>query len=525
MTNRMLLAWLFLALLAAAAAPPAHSADPSTKPTLASRIEELIAAARYASSRWGVHAVEADTGKIVYTHNAEQLFAPASVTKLYSCAAALVVLGADHRFETPVYQRGTLTKGQLQGDLVLVAKGDLTLGGRTTKDGTMAFADDDHIYSTAVKRTTGITDTDPIAGLKDLARQVKAAGINSVTGDVLIDTRLFAPAKGSGSGPDQLSPILVNDNIIDVIVSPAEKPGLPATYELRPRTALAQIDVLVQTVEKGRSLSIRTQNVGPQRWTVRGRIPVGAKPQVRICPVDDPVRFARALFIEALRREGVEVTASPLQAPGELPEVGAYEKLPRVAAFRSPPLSEALKVTLKVSHNLYASTLPLLLAADAGKRTLREGMAEQAKALRKLGVDVSRISLESGAGGGDGDKVSPRATVQLLQALRKRDDWDKFEAALPVLGEDGTLVRTVAKDSPARGKVRGKTGTYTDNNHLLEQAHLRAKSLAGVMTTAGGKNLVFAIFVNDVPLPRGRGADDEGRMIGRLCEVLYQHAP
>src|SRR4051794_11952595 len=167
MTTRTLPAWLSLALLAAWP-PPARPAAPFTQATLASRIDDLITAPRYASSRWGVLAVEADSGKIVYTHNAEQLFAPASVTKLYSCAAALVVLGADHRFETPVYQRGTLSMGELKGDLILVARGDLTLGGRTTKDGTMAFADDDHIYATPVKRTTGITDTDPLAGLKDL---------------------------------------------------------------------------------------------------------------------------------------------------------------------------------------------------------------------------------------------------------------------------------------------------------------------------------------------------------------------
>src|SRR5581483_3151844 len=125
--------------------------------------------------------------------------------------------------------------------------------------------------------------------------------------------------------------------------------GQPATYELRPKTDLVQIDVQVDTVvAKGRT-RITTSRVGPQRWTVRGRVALGAEPQVRICAVDDPAGFARALFIEALRREGVVVPASVLRAPtAELPEAGSYSKLPCVAKFRSPPLSEALKVTLKV---------------------------------------------------------------------------------------------------------------------------------------------------------------------------------
>ena len=77
-------------------------------------------------------------------------------------------------------------------------------------------------------------------------------------------------------------------------------------------------------------------------------------------------------------------------------------------------------VTLKVSHNLYASMLPLLLAVKNDKRTMVDGMRLQGKVLKDLGLDVSEISLESGAGGGNGDRVSPRATVQLVQAMAKR---------------------------------------------------------------------------------------------------------
>ncbi len=496
-----------------------------TPQQLDSQIKGVITRPEYQHSRWGLLAVDVETGQPVYEHNADLLFAPASVTKLYSCAAALLGLGADHRFETPVYRRGNLQDGRFQGDLILVAKGDLTLGGRTDAEGKMAFKDHDHIYATATGTRTEVTNTDPLAGLKALAKQVKEAGIKQVDGDVLIDDRLFEQTRGSGSGPSIVTPILVNDNLVDVIVMPAAKAGESAAIQLRPATPYVQVDALVETAAEG-ATRITTERVGPQRYTVRGRIPISAKPQVRILPVDDPAGFARALFIETLRKEGVIVRASELRPPtAELPEKETYAKLPRVAAFTSPPLIEALKVTLKVSHNLYASTLPLLLAVKEGKRTLPEGMRIQRRLLAELGVDVNGISLESGAGGGNGDRVSPRATVQLLVALAKRPDFAQFKAALSELGVDGTLADAVGSDSPARGQVFAKTGTYGDRDLLNDRTMLRSKSLAGVMTTAGGRNLAFAIFVNEVPLPRGVDAAREGKVLGKLAEILFQYTP
>jgi serine-type D-Ala-D-Ala carboxypeptidase/endopeptidase (penicillin-binding protein 4) len=319
---------------------------------------------------------------------------------------------------------------------------------------------------------------------------------------------------------------MANDNLVDVIVRPGAKAGDKASIELRPETTFVQVDARVDTVAKGEKLSVTTRRVGTGRFVVRGQIPVSVKQAVRVCAVDDPAGFARALFIDALRAEGVKIHASVLETPtAELPEKDSYDKLSRVALFRSPPLSEAIKVILKVSHNLHSSALPQLVALKHGERTQPAGMRIQGRVLGKLGVDVKSISLESGAGGGDGDRVSPRTTVQLLQGMRKRDDWPTFEAALPVLGVDGTLATAVSKDSPARGKVKGKTGTYTDSNHLQGRVHLRAKSLGGVMTTAKGKTLVFTIFVNDVILPVGATATREGKTIGKLCELIYQHAP
>jgi D-alanyl-D-alanine carboxypeptidase/D-alanyl-D-alanine-endopeptidase (penicillin-binding protein 4) len=220
------------------------------------------------------------------------------------------------------------------------------------------------------------------------------------------------------------------------------------------------------------------------------------------------------------------VKLSPLSRPtATLPETDAYAGLSRVARYESPPLSELLKVILKVSHNLYASTLPLLIASKHDKRTLPEGLALEGKILTELGVDVSGIALESGAGGGACDHVTPRATVQLLQAMSRRPDFPIYRAALPILGVDGTLAGVVPKDSPAHGKVMAKTGTYVDTDLLNDRMYLRCKSLAGVMTTRTGRKLLFALFLNDVPLPRGVNSTREGKVLGHVCEVLYQYAP
>jgi D-alanyl-D-alanine carboxypeptidase/D-alanyl-D-alanine-endopeptidase (penicillin-binding protein 4) len=107
--------------------------------------------------------------------------------------------------------------------------------------------------------------------------------------------------------------------------------------------------------------------------------------------------------------------------------------------------------------------------------------------------------------------------------MAKRPEFAAYKAGFPVLGVDGTLVDVVEKDSPARGKVFAKTGTYSDPDLLNDRLLLRSKSLAGVMTTAGGRELVFAIFVNDVLMPQGVEPTREGKVIGRLCEILYEH--
>jgi D-alanyl-D-alanine carboxypeptidase/D-alanyl-D-alanine-endopeptidase (penicillin-binding protein 4) len=54
---------------------------------------------------------------------------------------------------------------------------------------------------------------------------------------------------------------------------------------------------------------------------------------------------------------------------------------------------------------------------------------------------------------------------------------------------------------------------------------LTSKALAGTMTTANGRQLTLALYVNNVPLPRGVTPSREGKTLGRLCEIIYRYTP
>src|SRR3954463_1086590 len=120
----------------------------SSAAALPDGITAIIEGKRYSFARWGIHVEDRETGETVYDLNGGERFLAASTTKLYPSAAALAAYGADYRFETPIYRTSAIgSGGTLTGDLILVASGDPTMGGRTTPDGAIDFTPFDHIYA------------------------------------------------------------------------------------------------------------------------------------------------------------------------------------------------------------------------------------------------------------------------------------------------------------------------------------------------------------------------------------------
>src|SRR3984893_19283237 len=199
--------------------------------TLAEPIQKVMNRPEFAHANFGIKFVALDTGKVLYSLNSNKLFVPASTTKLLTEGAVLASLGADYQFHTRIYRTAPIDKkGKLKGDLILVASGDPNLSNRIRPDGTLAFVDEDHSYNGPA------VDGDPVTVIKQLANDVAARGLRKIEGRVLVDASLFPDGPREGGTSVVMSSIMVNDNVIDLTIAPAAKPGDAAAFISTPQT-------------------------------------------------------------------------------------------------------------------------------------------------------------------------------------------------------------------------------------------------------------------------------------------------
>src|ERR1700733_4714139 len=117
---------LAVALAVTILVPPTTAAD------LATTLDNIIDTTSALSHAFvGMRVVRLSDGRVLYTHNSERLFVPASNMKLFTTALALSKLGADYRLATQIGAAVPMdADGALPGDLELIGGGDPSLSGR-----------------------------------------------------------------------------------------------------------------------------------------------------------------------------------------------------------------------------------------------------------------------------------------------------------------------------------------------------------------------------------------------------------
>ena len=494
-----------------------------SRETLAERIDAIMARPEFKHAMFGIEFYDLDANTVAYEHNSDRFFVPGSTTKLVTMGSALQLLGAAYRFHTRVYKTGVLAAdGALRGDLVLVASGDPNLSGRIRPGDTLAFENVDHSYGGPDSH--GL-DGDPLVIVRELAAAVATHGIKRIEGRVVVDASLYAQGERDGGTGFVISPIMINDNGVDLVVRP-DSERAPAIIDISPKTSYVTLVNNVVTGAAGGEARFRiasdvTAGDGTHTVTLSGTIPVGAKPIMSSYRIPDPTRFAEIVLAEALHERGIVAAARRHEDKPDFAALAAlYSDDRLVAEHVSPPLSEEVKVTLKVSQNLHASATPSLLGAVlAHKGTSAAGFAEIKKFLSTTGADVSGASQSDGAGADA--HFTPAFMVSYLAYLAKQPTAAVFHDALPVLGKDGTLWN-IQTGSPAAGHVHAKTGTFQVRDLLHDSTMVTGKGLAGYMTTVDGRRLAFAIYANNVAVKDAASVTPVvGDALGAIAAAAY----
>jgi PBP4 family serine-type D-alanyl-D-alanine carboxypeptidase len=496
--------------------------------TLEDGVKKIMERPEFAHARFGIKFISADTGDVVYELNPQQLFVPGSTTKLLTEGTSLELLGRDYRFHTKIYRTGPIERdGTLDGDLVLVAGGDPDLSNRIQPDGTLAFENEDHSYGGPDSK--GLPG-DPLLVIREFAKQVAAKGIKRVTGRLLVDATLFPEGDRELGTGVVISPIIVNDNVLDVIVSPGPTEGSPVQLRISPQTAYVTIFNQATTGKPGskNTLDYEKEKLNPdgtRSVALTGSLALGARPLMDSYAVPAPSRFAATLLMEALKERGVaSKLAGPADSIGFKALAANYTAENVVAEHVSPPFREEVKVTLKVSQNLHASAMPFILGAlvaHKDKEIDQAGFDLENQFLTKAGLDLTGAAQSDGAGGNA--FFAPDFMVHYLLYMSKQKDFNDFYRALPILGKDGTLFN-IQVNSPAAGYVHAKTGTYAVYDALNKKLMVTGKGLAGYMDAASGQHLILALYVNMVSVP----LDDPdaaqkiaGEALGEIAAVAY----
>jgi D-alanyl-D-alanine carboxypeptidase/D-alanyl-D-alanine-endopeptidase (penicillin-binding protein 4) len=456
--------------------------------SLEARLDRLLDQPYFAQAQWGVEVVSLDSGKILFSRNADKLMKPASNAKLYTSALALHTLGPDYRIKTSFYAAAKPdADGTIHGDLIVYGRGDPSFSAR-------------------------FNDGDYKKALQPAIDAVLAAGIKRIEGDLVGDDSYFrGPPFGSDWTWDDLqeyygapaSALSFQDNVIDLVFKPGATVGEPCQIITMPATTFVTFSNRTQTTESNEPARIRIYRpLGKNLAYVWGHVPIGSPGDTESVSVNDPALWFVTMIKEALAEKGVTVGGAVRQMNWIDRETTPLDiaKLVEVASVESRPLSEIVKWTLKPSENLYAQLMLLQVGAQSsepGGNTEQAGIAALRKFLaEEVGISRNMAELQEGSGLSRAALVTPSATVKLLTFMSRHLHRKAFIDALPIAGIDGTLRRRF-KGTPAQGNVRAKTGSLEG-----------VDTLSGFLTSAKKEHLVFSIMLNNYREP---DAEHNGR--------------
>ena len=403
----------------------------------------------------------------VVDYHGDQMALPASTMKIFTALAALLQLGPDFRFNTTFETKGSIGDGVLHGDLIARFDGDPTF-----------------------KRQN----------IRNMVAALKKQGVKEISGDVVIDTSVFASHdKAPGwpwnditqcfSAPPAAA--IVDRNCFSVSLYSATKPDENAFIRVAsyyPVQMFSQVRTLAKGSPDAQYCELDVMPGEFNRFTLTGCLTQRSEPLPLAFAIQDGAAYAGEILKQ-------ELTQADIQIDGRLKRQTRVTPAATILAqTQSAPLHELLHQMLKKSDNMIADTVFRTLGHQVYgvPGTWRAGSDAVRQILRqKAGIVMGNTIQVDGSGLSRHDLVSPKTMMQALQYIAQHDNELDFISMLPLAGHDGTLqYRGGLHEAGVDGKVSAKTGSLAG-----------VYNLSGFITAASGQRLAFVQYLSGYAVP------------------------
>ncbi len=433
--------------------------------TLTPKVQQALKAAKVPDNALSLVMLPLDGPGTPTIFNADVSVNPASTMKLVTTYAALEMLGPTHQWKTEFYTDGTLSGGILNGNLYLKGGGDPKLN---------------------------------MEKLWLLMRDLRANGVQQITGDLVLDRNYFVQPQlpeFDDDGKDENKPFLVKPDALMVNLKAlrfvARNDSGRVLVSVEPPIAKIRIDNQVKALSgKQCTGDVRynpvTQADGSVIVTVGGQLGDGCSSQTYLSLLDHATYTAGA--VRAIWSE----LGGSIQGKDRLAVVPKDAKV--LARAFSPDLAEIIRDINKYSNNTMAQQLFLSL----GAKYRNEADGDDAKAAQRVvrqwlarkGITSPHLVMENGSGLSRAERVSAREMAGLLQAAWKSPYAAEFISSMPIAGMDGTM-RKRLKRTAMSGEAHIKTGTLNT-----------VRAIAGYSRDDNGNTWAVVAILND-PQPFG----------------------
>jgi D-alanyl-D-alanine carboxypeptidase/D-alanyl-D-alanine-endopeptidase (penicillin-binding protein 4) len=419
-------------------------------------------------------------------HQADRSMQPASAMKVVTSAVALDRVGPNLRGYTELRTAAPIEGGRLRGDLVLRGGADLELG---------------------------------LPQLWALMLELREAGVRHLDGDIVLDRRLFNPARMDlGVPPFDESPEFPYNVIPDALQLAGNLQVLELVSDrsqvqarLRPELPGVRIDNRLSLHPAGA--------VACRDWSGAGWVTPTSQAQADGTVV---VQLQGRFPADCTQRQPLQLMERNRQAQAQLQWVwselggqwsGRVREAQRgelepqatrlLARREARPWGEWLRPLNKTSDNVATRILYLLVGLEEERRTganttavaqvlnTREWADRSVRRwFEQQGIATEGLVLDNGSGLSRSERITPRQLALVLRAAHTQLHASELMMSLPIAGVDGSL-RTRMTDTAARGRARLKPGTLRN-----------AVALAGYVEDAQGRRWVMAAMVNHDEAPR-----------------------